>query len=192
MRTSLLRGALAAVLACGPAVGGCAPSGPAHTAASGERSAATSAAASGTLPAACTLLSKAEAEGIVGEPVTDGKKGPEPPSSKDVSVSQCVYASADGLKSLGVLVRRSARGDNSPGYARQTMVDSGMKVQDVAGVGDGAFWAGVQLQAFKGAGDQVVVTVMGFDRPKGPRRGRRAEGPRQALIVTKALYSEDR
>jgi hypothetical protein len=102
----------------------------------------------------------------VGTPLEDPKEAPDPPPSPDVTLSQCLYASADGSQSMSVAVRHSKRGDNSPGYARQVMVDSGLKVNDVAGVGDTAFWTGVQLQAFKGAHFEVLVTMMGVDRPE--------------------------
>ncbi len=126
----------------------------------------TAAPARAAVPKACMLLSAAEAEAIVGEPVRQAQMGPEPSYPPHISSSQCVYATSDGGKSLGVLVRHSSNGDNAPAYARKTMADSGLKVEDVAGVGDAAFWAGVQVQAFKGANDQVIVTVMGFDPAK--------------------------
>jgi len=132
----------------------------------GAEKSTTGAAPAAAIPHTCTLLPKPEAEAIVGETLGDAKKGPEPPASADVTSSQCIYASADGLRSMSVLVRHSKRGDNSPGYARGVLVDSGMKVSNVPGVGDAAFWAGVQLQAFKGANLQVVVTMMGIDRPE--------------------------
>jgi hypothetical protein len=119
-----------------------------------------------TMPHACALLPRADAEAVIGEPVGEPKKGPEAPASADVTTSQCMYATIDGQRSMSVLVRHSKKGDNSPGYVRKTMSDSGMKVTDVAGVGDTAFWAGVQLQAFKGANHQVVVTMMGIGRPQ--------------------------
>ena len=119
-----------------------------------------------TMPHACTLLPRADAQVIIAEPIGEPKKGPEAPASADVTTSQCLYATTDGLRSMTVLVRHSKRGDNSPGYVRKTISDSGMKVTDVAGVGDTAFWAGVQLQAFKGANHQVVVTMMGISRPQ--------------------------
>lgn len=119
-----------------------------------------------TIPHACGLLPKAEAEAVAGQPLGEPQKGPEAPASADVTASQCLYASADGTRSMSVLVHHSKKGDNSPGYVRGVMKDSGMKVEDVPGLGDAAFWAGVQLQAFKGAHVQVVVTMMGFDRPR--------------------------
>jgi hypothetical protein len=163
MRTSV------AARVCGSWVVSCvvaAGCGTAGAEKSGVPAARETAAAAAAIPHACTLLPKVEAEAIVGEPLGDVRKGPEPPPSADVTSSQCFYPSSDGSRSMGVTVRHSKRGDNSPGYARQAMVDSGVKVHDVAGVGDTAFWAGVQLQAFRGAHLEVVVTMMGIDRPE--------------------------
>ena len=160
MKTMWRTGAVG-VLALAFAGAGC---GTAEAEKSGAQ--ASSAAAAATIPHACSLLPKAEAEAVVGEPLGEPKKGPEAPASADVTTSQCLYASAEGMRSMSVLVRHSKKGDNSPGYVRGVMKDSGMTVEDVPGLGDAAFWAGVQLQAFKGAHVQVAVTMMGFDRPR--------------------------
>jgi hypothetical protein len=154
------------VLAC-LWVSACAPQASTKSTAESPRaaSAATTPPAA-TAPDVCSLLAKADVQAIVGEPMGEPTKGPQVPSSPDVTTSQCMYASADGMKSLSVLVRNSKRGDNAPGYSRQVMVDSGVKVEDVPGVADTAFWAGVQLQAFRGANLQVIVSVMGFARPR--------------------------
>ena len=124
------------------------------------------AAAAAVPPHACTLLPREIAEAVVGERIGEVKKAPDPPASADVTASHCLYASADGMRSMSVLVRHSRKGDNEPGYARGVLKESGMTVEDVPGVGDTAFWAGVQLQAYKGRSLQVVVSMMGFDRPR--------------------------
>ena len=112
---------------------------------------------------ACALVSKAEVAQIVGAAVDDPESRPGA-SSADVTFTQCTWAS--GFKSIGLGVRISKKGDSEPAYARQTMIDSGMKVEDVPGLGDTAFWTGMQLQAYRGKTHQVVVTVMGFDKAK--------------------------
>lgn len=161
MRTIWRTAALGVLASIGAA--GC---GTAGAEKAGTQGSSPGAAAASSIPHACTLLPKAEAEAVAGEPLGEPKKGPEAPASADVTASQCLYASSEGTRSMSVLVRHSKKGDNSPGYVRGAMKDSGMKVEDVPGVGDAAFWAGVQLQAFKGAHVQVVVTMMGFDRPR--------------------------
>lgn len=111
---------------------------------------------------ACTLLSKAEMEAIAGVPMAEGAKpSVVPPASADVTFSQCSWPTADGDTPIGVAVRFSKKGDGAPAYARQTAIDSGLKVEDVSGLGDVAFWTGMQLQVFRGAHLQVVVNVMG-------------------------------
>jgi hypothetical protein len=133
---------------------------------------------------ACSLVSKDEFRRIAGEAVADPREGPPlPPPRGDVSVSQCTYASADGSHSLDLLVRTSLRGDNDPDYVRRAFARGGMLVQELPGLGDSAFWAGRQLNAFKGAHVQVVVTVAGFADANGFAKARRRgeKVARQAL-----------
>jgi hypothetical protein len=122
---------------------------------------------------ACALLSRAEFRRIAGEEVAEPRQGPPLPApSADVTVSECTFASADGARSVTLLVRRSRRGDNDPDYVRRAFARGGMLVQEMPGLGDAAFWAGRQLNAFKGAHVQVVVTVAGFSDARGFARAR--------------------
>jgi hypothetical protein len=115
---------------------------------------------------ACSVMSNEEVQNIVGEPIGDPEKGPEFPKGTGVAVSQCSYSSVDGSKSLTLMVRISSVGDNDPDYAKRVMTESGVKVEDVSGVADAAFWSGMQLQAFKGKNIQVIVSVFGFENEK--------------------------
>ena len=125
-------------------------------------------------PHACSLVSKGEFQRIAGVPVADPRKDPPLPLDKpDVVVSQCTYESADGLSSVTLLVRPSRKGDNDPAYVRRAFTRGGMLVQELPGLGDSAFWAGRQLNAFKGAHVQVVVTVAGFADADGFAKARR-------------------
>jgi hypothetical protein len=111
---------------------------------------------------ACALLTKAEMEAIAGRPMSAGAPPPAvPPKSPDVTFTQCSWPTADGDNPIGIGVRISKKGDGDPGYARQVAVDSGFKVEDVAGLGDVAFWTGIQLQVFRGKDLQIVVNIMG-------------------------------
>ena len=111
---------------------------------------------------ACALLTKAEVEAIAGRPMSKGAPPPAvPPASADVTFTQCSWPTADGDNPIGLAVRISKKGDSAPGYARQTAIDSGFKVEDVSGLGDLAFWNGIQLQVFRGKDLQLVVNVMG-------------------------------
>jgi hypothetical protein len=111
---------------------------------------------------ACALVSKAEIEAIAGRPMAKGAPPPAvPPTSADVTFTQCSWPTPDGDDPIGLAVRISKKGDSAPGYARQTAIDSGFKVEDVSGLGDLAFWNGIQLQVFRGKDLQIVVNVMG-------------------------------
>jgi hypothetical protein len=127
--------------------------------------------AAGTSPAAavdaCALLTKAEIEAIAGRPMAKGAPPPAvPPASAGVTFTQCSWPTADGDDPIGLGVRISKKGDSAPAYARQTAIDSGFKVEDVPGLGDLAFWTGVQLQVFRGKDLQIVVNVMGHKDAK--------------------------
>jgi hypothetical protein len=116
---------------------------------------------------ACALLTKAEIEAIAGRPMSKGAPPPAvPPASADVTFTQCSWPTADGDDPIGIGVRISKKGDSAPAYARQTAIDSGFKVEDVAGLGDLAFWNGIQLQVFRGKDLQVVVNIMGHKDAK--------------------------
>jgi hypothetical protein len=116
---------------------------------------------------ACTLLTRADVEAIAGRPMAEGAKPPMvPPVSADVTLSMCSWTTPDGDDPIGVTVRTSKKGDSEPAFARQTAVDAGMRVEDVSGVGDVAFWTGLQLQVFRGKNVQLVVQVMGHREPK--------------------------
>ena len=111
---------------------------------------------------ACALITKAEMEAIAGQPMSAGAPPPAtPPASPDVTFTQCSWPTADGDSPIGIGVRISKKGDSAPQYARQVAVDSGFKVEDVSGLGDVAFWTGIQLQVFRGKDLQLVVNVMG-------------------------------
>jgi len=116
---------------------------------------------------ACALLTRADVEAIAGRPMAEGAKPPMvPPASADVTVSMCSWTTPDGDDPIGVSVRVSKKGDSEPAYARQAAVDGGMKVEDVAGVGDVAFWTGIQLQVFRGKNVQLIVNIMGHSGAK--------------------------
>jgi hypothetical protein len=138
--------------------------------------------AAGAVPAAavdaCALLTKAEVEAIAGRPMSKGAPPPAlPPASADVTFTQCSWPTADGDNPIGISVRISKKGDSAPAYARQTAIDSGFKVEDVSGLGDLAFWNGIQLQVFRGKDLQLVVNIMGH-----------ADGKEKAIqVARKAL-----
>src|SRR5262245_24706225 len=72
------------------------------------------------VPEACAVVGKDDALKIAGESISDPKQE-KPVQSDQVKVTQCTYPSADGSKSMSLLVRISNAKDNNPGYAKQTL-----------------------------------------------------------------------
>lgn len=100
---------------------------------------------------ACALLSAAEVQQVIGAPVRDSLALSMTGADGSVTLSQCNYATADNPAALAVMLRRNAE-DANPAIAaqgvRQSLVESTVEVQDVAGLGDIAFWGGNQLHVF--------------------------------------------
>lgn len=114
---------------------------------------------------ACALVAPADVSQILGTPLDPPEKRPGA-SSPDVTFTQCSFASPDGMKSLTIGFRVSKKPDGGAGPARQAAVDAGMRVEDVPGLGDAAFWTGLQLQAFQGTNVQLVISTFGIDQAK--------------------------
>lgn len=100
---------------------------------------------------ACALLPAAEVQEVVGVPVRDSLALSMTDADGSVTLSQCNYATADNAAAVSVMLRRNAEDANaaiaSQGV-RQSLVESKVDVQDVAGLGDIAFWGGNQLHVF--------------------------------------------
>ena len=100
---------------------------------------------------ACVLLPAAEVQQVVGVPVRDSLALSIAGADGAATLSQCNYATADNAALVSVMLQRSAEG-GSPATAsqgvRQSLVDSKVEVQDVAGLGDIAIWGGNQLHVF--------------------------------------------
>jgi len=100
---------------------------------------------------ACALLPAAVVQEVVGVPVRDSLALSMAGADGSVTLSQCNYATADNPAALAVMLRRNAE-DVNPSIAsqgvRQSLVESKVDVQDVAGLGDIAFWGGNQLHVF--------------------------------------------
>ena len=104
----------------------------------------------------CALLTKADAEALLGAPVaapsTNQFDTGDP--NDEHAVSQCLYhTTADAYKSVSVLIRRGATGENA-GAALQQIRETnplGGAIEPLAGLGDDALWS------HGGAGDQLNV-----------------------------------
>ena len=116
---------------------------------------------------ACALLSKADVEKIIGQPVNsaDLSRATEG-TSATAAFSQCSYQTSSG-QTVELFARRSPVADNTPesiARLRETMKDvTGKELVEVAGVGETAFWtANKQLHVFTGGNVYVYVTMMGL------------------------------
>jgi hypothetical protein len=117
-----------------------------------------SAALAGEVPAldTCALLTQADAEALLGAPVaapsTNQADTGDPNDPR--AMSQCLYhTTGDTYKSVSVLIRRGATGENA-GDALQQIREAntlGGVMDPVVGLGDGALWN------HGGAADQLNV-----------------------------------
>jgi hypothetical protein len=108
---------------------------------------AEAAGASGPAPKldSCALLTQADAEALLGAPVavpsTNQAGGDDPNDER--AMSQCLYhTSGDDYKSVSVLVRRGAAGEDARASLQQIRSANalGGTFDPVAGLGDDALW----------------------------------------------------
>ena len=138
------------------ACGGEAPRPPAYGATQDAASAAAPVASD-----ACTLLPAAEVSAVVGQEVRDSLALSMPGPGGAVTLSQCNYATPTNPAAVSLMVRRGAEGQGVASASqgpRQSLVESGVAVEDVAGLGDLAFWGGNQLHLFTDTGWYLIVT----------------------------------
>lgn len=128
---------------------------------------------------ACALLTKAEVQEAIGEPVAS-------PSSRIntagdarlAAVADCSFDSAkDGSsRSIAILVRKSSRPDYTPDAIakyRKELVTNGFKLEDVPGLGIAAFWSAnlvKQLTVFRDGTAFFNLTVFGFTDASAARK----------------------
>ena len=82
------------------------------------------------------IISKADAQKILGEPLRDAK--PLNSDGKDGSYSKCNYYSSKSLRSLLVRVRRAAEGSIDPQKEFEQVAASGGAMKPVEGLGEKA------------------------------------------------------
>lgn len=156
---------LAALVA---ACGGAQPAPPAAPAAqSGSAAQPAAQAATGGQPLqGCTVLTKADAEAVLGGAV-DEPKQKEQEGKNGAWTSTCSYYSSGNSRGAGLLLTYTPKSD--PAKALTAYVDSlkktlgdAYKPDTVAGAGDGAVWDASmkQLTVFKGA-YMLVLTMSG-------------------------------
>ena len=134
---------------------------------------------------ACALLSKAEAEKILGQTVTSADSGRVMEGTETTAAfSQCSYKTASA-QTVELFARRSPVADNTPEAiqkVRDTLKEITQKEPlEVAGVGDAAFWtASRQLHVFAQGNLYFYVSMMSF-KAEADARAKAVELARQAL-----------
>jgi hypothetical protein len=112
--------------------------------------------------AACSLLAPADVQAVIGVAVRDSLALQMTQGQGGGSLSQCNYASADNPAVVSVMLNHSPGGQFGAvarDGARGTLTESGVAVEDVAGLGEMAFWGGGQLHVFVNATWYVVVSA---------------------------------
>jgi hypothetical protein len=130
---------------------------------------------------ACSLVTQAEGAEALGEAVNEPVEQIVSPGGEGRSaVSQCtLQATATAGKTLTVFLTTPMRGNQSESV-RGTLVESGIPVEDVSGIGEGSLWSSNQLHVFVPGELYLIVTVRG---PFGDSvaRARATRIARQAL-----------
>jgi hypothetical protein len=112
---------------------------------------------------ACTLISRAEIEEIMGIKLSDGEKTSN--LQKKGILSTCDYSTAEGGQ-VSMLIRQTSV-KYLPGSEKAEFEKTGMKLRYAQGLGDTAFFAdmagtGTGLNIFRGDHDFVLITAMGI------------------------------
>jgi hypothetical protein len=140
-----------------------------------DQAAAPSPAAPAATADASDLLSPDDAEKVIGG-IVDEPKGGAPVSSETVRVTDCTWMEMTSGRAVTIMLRHSARPDNSPeaiAGVRSELAAAG-QVSDVEGLADKAFWGGDQLHAFHGGRDYLTVSVSGFPDDEAAAAARKA------------------
>lgn len=141
---------------------------------------ATTASAAGKAFDSCSLLTPAEIQAVLGEPV---KPGTAKVQANPLSGAGCTYVVSD-FGSFNVLVKPQQSGE-TPEKIKAMFAKMNMKPVDLPGVGDGAFFTSpgfemVQLHAFKGS-KYILFTLM------DPKRKEAAARPLAAKLMKMLL-----
>jgi hypothetical protein len=139
-------------------------------------------------PNACQILTKADAESLLGQPAKDGKHGmmENDGSNGTAAMSQCIYSSvASYSKSVDLAIRISPPSEKINASIDQIKKNlkelaGGTEPQNVSGVGDSAFWApvgqgayrSVQLNVFRGTSIYLIISVRGFPDPQAMEKAK--------------------
>jgi len=114
---------------------------------------------------ACDYLTKDIASGVLGE-VNEPSE-----TSSGAAISSCSYTPANGdIAVLSLLIKRNSADTEATGAKASSKSLSGVDPEDVAGLGDSAYWAGGklnQLNVFKDNDWYILSAMMsGFNKDK--------------------------
>lgn len=115
---------------------------------------------------ACSLLTKAEVEAVLGDAIKEPKQGNYTPGTSDTAeIANCDYrVEGRALQSVALMARISPEPDNTPeaiNSVRESFKRMGSAPVEVKGVGDVAIWGRNMLNVFKGENRSFIVTVIG-------------------------------
>lgn len=115
---------------------------------------------------ACSLLTKADVESFLGEPV--GAPATTHTEAMGNTVTQCRYSAPSGNKRVGLLLRQAPTTDEAAKIFRQARDTSkelsGTEPQVIDGLGESAYWTGgnlKQLNVLKGDAWLIITASPG-------------------------------
>lgn len=131
---------------------------------------------------ACDLVTREEGAAALGEAVNEPVEQIISPGSAEMAaLSMCtVQATATPGKTLSLSFRVSPVDDHQPESVRRTLTESGVTAEDVAGIGDAAFWGASELRVFFAGNSYLGVSLRGLD-DDAVARERASEVARQAM-----------
>lgn len=129
---------------------------------------------------ACTFLTKADVEEVLGEEVNEGKEDLHTEGTENTAaLSQCSYSSKSSNKNVSLMIRKSPVPDKTAGQSvKETLKESGIPVQDVTDLGITAFWSDPQLHIYHDEYLYLIVSVRG----SGPE-----ESLEKAKVIAKKI-----
>jgi hypothetical protein len=111
---------------------------------------------------ACSLLTPADVEAVIGVAVRDSLALQMPQGQGGGPLSQCNYASTDNPAVISLMLNRSPAGQFTSvarAGVRGSLTESGVSVEDVTGLGEVAFWGGGQLHVFVNSNWYFIVSA---------------------------------
>lgn len=96
-------------------------------------------AASAKVVDACTLLTQADADAVLGSGATKGEKTKDT-STDDINVSTCTYTQASNFKAATILARSAKTSAGTDSNKAMFSSQLPASIQKIDGIGDSAYW----------------------------------------------------